>query len=126
MTARQILDDAERNIPQQFADQPELRDKLLKQIGTVYDRMTEDAPLAMILEVRGAVRLHSTRDPNQRAAPQALLHAGDRLSLGADAQVQLVILSDWHKERLRPGTEATVRRKCCEPPTRSASGTTTP
>ena len=34
-TARQILDDAEKDIPQKFADQPELRDKLLTQIGTV-------------------------------------------------------------------------------------------
>src|SRR5262249_55300445 len=41
--------------------------------------------------------------------------AGDRLSLAADGDVQLVILSDLHKERLRPGAEATVRRKGCEP-----------
>ena len=26
-----------------------------------------------------------------------------------------MILSDLHKERLRPGTEATIRRKGCEP-----------
>ena len=115
MTPRQILDAAEKDIPQKFADQPELRDKLLKQIGTVYDRMTATAPLAMILESRGTVQLHSTRDRNQRAIPQTLLYTSDRLSLGADAQVQLVILSDLHKERLRPGTEATIRRKGCEP-----------
>jgi formylglycine-generating enzyme required for sulfatase activity len=115
MTARQILDDAEKSIPQQFADQPDLRDKLLKQIGTVYDKMTATAPLAMILEVTGTVQLQSTRNPNQRAVPQTLLYTGDRLSLAADGQVQLVILSDLHKERLRPGAEATVRRKGCEP-----------
>src|SRR5262249_38308419 len=46
---------------------------------------------------------------------QTLLYSGDRLSLGADGDVQLVVLSDLHKERLRPGTEATIRRKGCEP-----------
>ncbi len=115
MTPRQILDDAEKSIPQEFADQPDLRDKLLKKIGTVEDKLTAAAPLAMILEASGTVQLHSTRDPKQRAVPQTLLYAGDRLTLAADAQVQLVVLSDWHKERLRPGVEATVRRKGCEP-----------
>jgi formylglycine-generating enzyme required for sulfatase activity len=81
----------------------------------VYDKITANAPLAMILEVRGTVQLQSTRDPNQRAVPQALLYTGDRLSLGTDAQVQLVILSDLHQERLNPGREVTVRRKGCEP-----------
>jgi formylglycine-generating enzyme required for sulfatase activity len=47
--------------------------------------------------------------------PQALLYPGDRLSLAADAQVQLVFLSDLHKERLQPGREATVGRKGCSP-----------
>jgi serine/threonine protein kinase/formylglycine-generating enzyme required for sulfatase activity len=115
MTARQILDDAEQRIPKEFADQPELRAELLAAVETVYAKITANAPLAMILEVGGAVRLQSTRNPNQRAVPQALLYAGDRLVLAADAQVQLVILSDLHKERLRPGTEATIRRKGCEP-----------
>ena len=34
MTARQILDDAEKRIPQEFADQPELRDELLTKPST--------------------------------------------------------------------------------------------
>jgi formylglycine-generating enzyme required for sulfatase activity len=114
-TPRQILDDAEKDIPQKFADQPDLRDKLLKKIGTVEDKLTATAPLAMILEASGAVQLHSTRDPNLRAVPQALLYGGDRLSLGPDAEVRLVALSDLHQEWLRPGREATVRRKGCEP-----------
>jgi formylglycine-generating enzyme required for sulfatase activity len=114
-TARQILDEAERDIPEKFADQPELRDKLLKQIGAVYDKMTANAPLAMLLEVGGTVRLQLARNPNQRAVPQALLYAGDRLSLGADGHVRVVVLSDLHQEWLRPGTEATIRRKGCEP-----------
>jgi formylglycine-generating enzyme required for sulfatase activity/tRNA A-37 threonylcarbamoyl transferase component Bud32 len=114
-TPRQILDEAEKGIPDKFADQPELRDKLLKQIGGVYDRMTADAPLAMLLEVSGAVRLESAPNPTRRAVPQTLLFAGNRLSLGADGRVLLVSLSDLHQERLRPNREVTVRRKGCEP-----------
>jgi formylglycine-generating enzyme required for sulfatase activity len=115
MTARQILDDAEKRVPKEFADQPELQAELLAAIETVYAKITVNAPLAMILEVRGTVQLQSTKQPNQRAVAQTLLYAGDRLSLATDAQVQLVILSDLHKERLRPGTEVTVRRKGSEP-----------
>src|SRR5262249_12547770 len=33
----------------------------------------------------------------------------------ADAQVQLVFLSDFHKERLKPGREVTIDFKGCEP-----------
>src|SRR5205823_4270106 len=56
MTARQILDDAEQRIPTQFADQPELQAELLAAIETVYAKMTVNAPLALILEVRGTVQ----------------------------------------------------------------------
>jgi formylglycine-generating enzyme required for sulfatase activity len=115
MTARQILDDAEQRVPREFADQPDLRDGLLADIDGVYAKMTANAPLAMILEARGAVQLHPSRGVNRRAVPQTLLYAGDRLSLGADGQVRLVVLSDLHQERLRSGREATVRRKGCEP-----------
>jgi len=115
-TALQILEDAEKRIPREFAGQPELQAALLAAIDTVYaKRRTENAPSAMVLEVHGTVALQSARDPKQRAVRQALLYAGDRLRLAADAQVQLVLLSDLHKERLRPGTEVTVRRKGCEP-----------
>jgi len=114
-THRQILEEAEKGIPQEFADQPELRDKLLKQIGAVYDTMTANVPLAMILEAQGTVQLQSKRDANRRAVPHTLLYTDDRLSLGADGHARLVVLSDLHQERLRPGTEATVRRRGCEP-----------
>jgi formylglycine-generating enzyme required for sulfatase activity len=115
LTPRQILDDAERRIPQDFADQPELRAELQAAIDGVYAKITQDSPLAMLLEVRGTVRLQASRDPRPQPVPQALLYAGDRLSLADDAQVRLVVLSDLHQERLRPGSEATVRRKGCEP-----------
>jgi formylglycine-generating enzyme required for sulfatase activity len=57
----------------------------------------------------------STRGVKQAAVPQLLLFAGDRLQMGADADVQLVVLSDLHKERLKPAGEVTVRRQGCEP-----------
>src|SRR5262249_42518959 len=44
-----------------------------------------------------------------------LLHLDDRLSLSADAQVQLVFLSDLHRERLQAGREATVATQGCQP-----------
>jgi formylglycine-generating enzyme required for sulfatase activity len=115
MTARQILDDAEDRIPRQFADQPELQAQLLAEIEAVYAKITATAPLALILEVQGKVELRSAKGPHRQALPQALLYAGDGLSLGADARVEVTVLSDLHRERLRPGTEVTVRRKGCEP-----------
>jgi formylglycine-generating enzyme required for sulfatase activity/tRNA A-37 threonylcarbamoyl transferase component Bud32 len=114
LSARQMLEEVEKRIPVDFADQPELRAELLASIGKVFAKITENAPLAMLLEVRGTVRLHSARNP-RRAAPQAFLYTGDRLSLGADAAVLLVSLSDLHKERLKPNREVTIGRKGCEP-----------
>jgi formylglycine-generating enzyme required for sulfatase activity len=115
LTPRQILDDAEKRIPRDFADQPELRAELQTAIDGVYAKITQNAPLAMLLEVRGSVQLQSSRSPRPQPVPQALLYAGDRLSLADTAQVRLVVLSDLHQEWLRPESEATVRRKGCEP-----------
>ena len=69
----------------------------------------------MILEVRGTVQLQSAAGENKAAVPQALVNLDDRLTLSADGQVQLVFLSDFHKERLKPGRAATVDWKGCEP-----------
>jgi formylglycine-generating enzyme required for sulfatase activity len=73
----------------------------------------------MILESSGTVQLQPPQAPGSRSerrpVPQTLLYAGDRLSLGPDARVRLVVLSDLHQEQLRPGKEATVRPKGCEP-----------
>ena len=54
-------------------------------------------------------RCSCSRPPgiNKAAVPQALLNPDDRLTLSADAQVQLVFLSDLHKERLKAGREVT-------------------
>ena len=69
----------------------------------------------MILEAGGAVQLHSPRGDSARPAPQAMLYPDDRLTLAADAQVQLVFLSDLHKQRLQAGREATIGRNGCLP-----------
>jgi formylglycine-generating enzyme required for sulfatase activity len=114
-TARQILNQAEQRIPIEFADQPELRDELLAAIGDVNRTLDQTIPAAMILEARGGIQLHSPRNDSARPVPQTLLYPDDRLTLAADARVQLVFLSDLHKERLQLGREATIGRKGCSP-----------
>jgi formylglycine-generating enzyme required for sulfatase activity len=112
-TSRQILNQAEQRIPIEFAEQPELRDELLAAIADVNRNLT--IPAAMILEARGAIQLYSPRGDSARPAPQTLLYPDDRLTLAGDAQVQLLFLSDLHKERLQAGREATIGRKGCAP-----------
>jgi formylglycine-generating enzyme required for sulfatase activity len=114
-TARQILNQAEQRIPIEFAEQPDLRDELLAAIADVNRTLDRTIPAAMILEARGAIQLYSPRGDGARPVPQTLLYPDDRLSLAADAQVQLVFLSDLHQERLQPGQEATIGRKGCSP-----------
>jgi formylglycine-generating enzyme required for sulfatase activity len=115
ITARQILADAEKRIPKEFADQPELRAELEKAIGEVKRGIARRVPQAMILEVRGKVTLHAHQGEAKRVAPQVLLNLDDRVSLGPDGEVQLVLLSDFHKERLKPGREVTIDSRGCQP-----------
>jgi formylglycine-generating enzyme required for sulfatase activity len=115
ITTREIVAEAEKRIPEEFADQPALRAELEKAIADVKRGIAKRCPQAMILEVRGAVQLQSAAGEKKAAVPQALLSLDDRLSLSADAQVQLVFLSDLHKERLRPGREATIDVTGCAP-----------
>src|SRR5262249_52592928 len=96
-------------------DQPELRDELLAAIGDVNRTLDRTIPAAMILEAHGAILLHSPRGDSARPVPQTLLYPDDRLTLAADAQVQLVFLSDLHKERLQAGREAAIGRQGCSP-----------
>jgi formylglycine-generating enzyme required for sulfatase activity/tRNA A-37 threonylcarbamoyl transferase component Bud32 len=115
VTVRQLLDEAETRIPDEFEDQAELRDELLKAIGDVKRGIAQRTPQAMILEVRGTVQLQSADGKKKEAVAQALLNLDDRLSLSSDAQVQVVFLSDFHKERLAPGREVTIDYKGCQP-----------
>jgi formylglycine-generating enzyme required for sulfatase activity len=115
VTVRQLLIDAEQRIPVEFAEQPELRAELMATIGKVQRGIARRVPRAMILEVRGTVQLQSAAGEKKAAVPQALLHLDDRLILAADGQVQLVFLSELHKERLKPGREVTIDSTGCEP-----------
>src|SRR5262249_12536541 len=115
ITARQILADAETRIPVEFADQPELGAELVAAIGKVKRGLGRKVPQAMILEVRGPVQLRSATGVIKAAVPQALVNLDDRLTLPSDAQVHLVFLSDFHKERLKSGREVTVDWNGCEP-----------
>jgi formylglycine-generating enzyme required for sulfatase activity len=115
ITARQILAEAERRVPVEFADQPGLRVDLLAAIEKVKRGLGRRAPQAMILEVRGTVQLQSATGVKKAAVPQALVNLDDRLALSAGAQAQLVFLSDLHKERLKPGREVTIDFKGCQP-----------
>ena len=128
VSARQILDDAEKRIPLEFADESELQAELMATIAGVYAKLQANAPLAMILEAHGKFEVHLAKASPVASAPgvaapgadatglaNKLLYHGDRLKLAADASVQLVVLRDLHKERIRPGTEAIIRRKGCDP-----------
>jgi formylglycine-generating enzyme required for sulfatase activity len=115
MTARQILDIAEKRIPLEFAEQPELRAELLASIKDIKRTIDRTIPLAMILEVRGTVQLQSASGANKVAAPQVLLFGDDRLTLAANAHVKVVVLSDLHQEQLQPRRSVTIGRQGCEP-----------
>jgi formylglycine-generating enzyme required for sulfatase activity len=111
----QILNDAETQIPAQFADQPDLRADLVAAIGQVKRGIGRRTCQAMILDVSGTVQVQPAVGKPKVAVPQALLNLDDRLSLSADSQVQLVFLSDLHKERLASGREVTIDYRGCEP-----------
>jgi serine/threonine protein kinase/formylglycine-generating enzyme required for sulfatase activity len=115
VTVRQLLEEAETRIPVEFADQPELRADLVKVIREVKRGIARRTPQAMILEVRGLVQLRSAAGVPKAAVPQALLNLDDHLALAADAQVQLVFLADFHKERLKPGRAVTIDFRGCDP-----------
>lgn len=115
VTVRELLAEAETKIPRKFADQPDLCEDLVSTIGKVKRGVGRRTPQAMFLEVRGAVQLQSAAGVKKAAVPQALVNLDDRLTLSADSQVQLVFLTDFHKERIKPGREATIDYKGCEP-----------
>jgi formylglycine-generating enzyme required for sulfatase activity/tRNA A-37 threonylcarbamoyl transferase component Bud32 len=115
VTVRQLLAEADTRIPVEFADQPELRGELVASLWKVKRGIARRTPQAMILQVRGAVQLQSAAGVPKAAVPQTLVNLEDRLILSADAQVQLVFLSDFHKEWVRPGREVTIATTGCEP-----------
>jgi len=115
ITARQILADAEKRIPVEFADQPELRAELVAAIEEVKRNIGLTIPVAMFLEARGSIQIHSARGVSRQAVPQGLLFPEDRLALGGDAHLRLYFLTELHQEWLKPGREVVLGRKGCEP-----------
>lgn len=115
VTVRQLLAEADARIPVEFADQPELRAELVAALGEVKRGIARRTPQAMILQVRGAVQLQSAAGVPKAAVPQALVNLDDRLAVPADGQVQLVFLSDFLKEWVRPGRGVTIATGGCEP-----------
>jgi serine/threonine protein kinase/formylglycine-generating enzyme required for sulfatase activity len=115
VTVRQLLEEAEARIPAEFADQPDLRAELMTTIGDVKRGIARRTPQAMLLDVRGAVQLQSAAGVTKGAVPQALVNLDDRLTLGPDGHVQLVFLSDFHKERIKPGRAVTIDSRGCAP-----------
>ena len=115
VTVRQLLAEADTRIPVEFADQPELQRELVTALGEVKRGIARRTPQAMILQVRGAVRLQSAAGVPKAAVPNALVNLDDRLTVPADGQIQLVFLSDFHKEWVRPGREVTIATAGCEP-----------
>jgi formylglycine-generating enzyme required for sulfatase activity len=84
-------------------------------VGEVKRRMARKVPRAMILEVRGTVRLESPNGEQKAAVPQTLVHLDDRLRLAAHADVHLVFVSDFHKQWVKPGREVTIDYTGCQP-----------
>ncbi|MGE3781073.1 MAG: serine/threonine protein kinase, partial [Pirellulaceae bacterium] len=113
--ARQILADAELRIQAEFVNQPELRAELLDVIGDVQRGMARRAPRAMILHLSGAVQLRKADGTERSAARHELVYLNDRLTLSADAQLQLLFLADLHQERLRAGRQVTIDLAACRP-----------
>ena len=124
VTVRQLLAEADQEIPYKLADQPELQKELFAALRNVNRGIARRTPQAMILEVSGTVQFQSAAGTPKAAVPQSLVNLDDRLSLADDAQVQLVFLSDLHKERLHPGREVTIGPVAANRLTRCKSETT--
>ncbi len=115
ITTRQILAVAEKRLATEFADQPELRADLAKAIEDVKRGIGRTTPQAMILASHGTVQVQSAFGKPKSARSQSLVNLDDRITLSDDAEVELVFLSDFHKERLKPGRQVTVDWSSCAP-----------
>jgi len=111
VTARQILADAEKRIPVEFANQLELRADLEAAIEEVKRNIGRTIPAALILETHGSIQIHSARGATRSVVPQVLLFPEDRLALGEGAHLRLYYLTDLHQEWLKPGREVILGRR---------------
>lgn len=75
----------------------------------------EATPVAMVLTTTGAVTWRRGPDEPRPLQVMQLLRAQDRLQAAAAAEATLFFLSNGHRERLKPGAEATVGEQGCAP-----------
>lgn len=115
VTARQILADAEKRIPLEFARNPKLRVALLAAIADVNRSIRLTVPMAMILEAQGTLQIRSSKGVSRQPVAQALLFPEDRITLGNDGRLRLYFLSDLHQEWLESGNEVVLGSSGCEP-----------
>jgi hypothetical protein len=68
----------------------------------------------MVLEVKGAVEVRPAGGTAGPARAMRMLYPGDRLKVGEQGEVRIMILKDNHRERVGPGTAVTVDRDGCK------------
>lgn len=73
------------------------------------------APVGIVLTVQGAASLERGNEKGRPVAAAELLYAADRLRTAQGAEARLVFFHDGHRERLKPGSRATVSAKGCTP-----------
>jgi hypothetical protein len=74
----------------------------------------EAKPVALVLKVAGAVTLQRGEKKDRLPAGVKLL-PGDRLAVPGGGEVVLIYFADGHRERIKPGTTATVGKERCTP-----------
>jgi hypothetical protein len=85
-------------------------------LGCVLAVAADEPPASVALVLQGTrVELQRGKKRASPLRPNALLRPGDRLKAATDGTAVLVFLADGHRERLRPGQEATVGEKGCRP-----------
>ncbi|QVL33730.1 protein kinase [Telmatocola sphagniphila] len=116
VTAREILADAQRRIPIEFADQPELQAVLTAAIKEVNRNIHKTIPAALVLEVSGPIKIQSKHEWKGQSDSQRLLYPEDQLELGPGATCHLYFLEDLHHEWLKAGSKCSIEQNGCEPP----------
>src|SRR5689334_13413328 len=71
-------------------------------------------PVAMVLEIKGPVKVQPAKGDASPAQVMMLLSPGDRLTVGEAGGALLVFFQDRHSERLGKG-EVVVRPNGCDP-----------
>ncbi len=79
-------------------------------------RQPRPKPAAMILDLKGKVEIRPASGTPAVAKLGDLIYPGERLAVPADGAATLAILSAGAQEVIRPGSEAIVGLRGCDPP----------